>query len=474
MRSYVLLLLALSIFGTSITAAQHISFNIQWGDDGMDAAQDIIETKEGNMLIAGGLSVRNTTNNYIYNGFLTLADKDGEIIWTKQYGGGMNDVLISVVEYDDAYMATGYTQSYSANGSQDVLLIKTDKNGNELWRKNFGGTGRDEGHHLLKLSDGNLLITGITDSKGAGNLDAWLLKVDTAGNLLWDETFGGTELDDAWDAVEAADGGYIFTGGTWSFATGSLDDGWIVKVDKDGKEQWRQVYGSSEDQDWFWSIEPTNDGNYVLTGVNNYINLDPRPQGLFFIKVNPDGELIWDKSFGLGQGMSGNDIKSTADGNYIIGGYRLTSTRFEFLFIKTNENGDTLWTKGVGDFQTVNHCHAVTATTEGSVIGAGRGGWSQTNNFDIMMVKVSDATSGLADEMHDQVIRQFANHLMIHTPSKGQLRVYNLQGQMLHKEDIPQGKTMFKAPLNSQGLLLVEVTLKNGETVTGKWIPLEN
>jgi len=164
--------------------------------------------------------------------WLIKTDANGDKIWERTFGGEGYDYAHSVQQTSDGgYIISGETKSYGA-GNADVWLIKTDGAGYIVWDKTYGGEQRDSGLSVQQTSDGGYIISGETESYGAGDADVWLIKTDSAGNKVWDKTYGGGQRDSGLSVRQTADGGYIISGETESYGAGSVDV-WLLKVSAD-------------------------------------------------------------------------------------------------------------------------------------------------------------------------------------------------------------------------------------------------
>jgi len=227
-----------------------------------DVAYSIIQTKDGGYVVAGW------TWNFGHgkdDAWVIKLDKNGNKIWDKTFGGKLYDDAYSIVQTKDGgYVVAGKTYSFG-HGKSDVWVIKLDKNGNKIWDKTFGGKLYDEAYSIVQTKDGGYVVAGWTRNFGHGKADAWIIKLDKNGNKIWDKTFGGKLDDGAYSIVQTKDGGYVVAGRTWSFGHGKMD-AWIIKLDKDGNKIWDKTFGGKLN-DAPWAITQTKSGGYAIAGA---------------------------------------------------------------------------------------------------------------------------------------------------------------------------------------------------------------
>ena len=181
------------------------------------------------------------------------------------YGGAGSDFGYSVVQTrDGGYAVAGYTDSFGA-GDSDFYLLKIYPNGDLEWSKTYGGAGDDFGLSMVQTIDGGYALVGSTDSFGAGSSDVYLVKFDSSGNVEWDETFGGTDTDLCYSVIQTSDGGYTMVGATFSFSAGYYDY-YLVKVNSEGRMQWQGTYGLPSADEFGYSVIQTSDGGYAVAG----------------------------------------------------------------------------------------------------------------------------------------------------------------------------------------------------------------
>ena len=158
----------------------------------------------------------------------------------------------------------GITYSFGA-GDRDAYLILTDQAGNLKWQRTYGGPGYDNAHHVITNKLGNLILTGYgVHFSIYGQRDIFLKEIDTLGNEIWSNSFGGGDHDHGINVIQTSNNGYLITGYTFSYGEGALD-AYTVKTDQKGQQIWYKTFGGASNDSGYSTIQDQN-GNYVLTG----------------------------------------------------------------------------------------------------------------------------------------------------------------------------------------------------------------
>jgi len=288
--------------------------------------------------------------------------------FNKTFGGTSLDEVKSVIEISDGGFAlAGETESFGA-GDNDAWLIKTDSNGNEEFNKTFGGIEKDQAWSVIETSDGGFALASTTSSFGAGDSDAWLIKTDSNGNEEFNETFGGTDFDVASSVIETSDGGFALAGGTESFGAGEYDS-WLVKTDSEGNEEFNKTFGGTGFDIGASVIETSDDGFALGSYTESFGEGD---SAAWLIKTDSEGNEEFNKTFG---GTEVDRIRSmigTSEGGFALAG---TTSSFsggdnDAWLIKTDSEGNEEFNETFGG-TTTDTAWSVTETSDGGYALAG-------------------------------------------------------------------------------------------------------
>ena len=254
------------------------------GGLGWDYAYSIQPTPDGGYIVAGFTDYTNgdATGNYGNDAWVVKLSATGALEWQKALGGTSDDSASSIqLTPDGGYIMAGYTASTDGDvtgnhGSNDAWVVKLSSTGSLQWQKALGGTSGDGVGNIQATLDGGYILAGYTQSTNGdvsgnhGLNDAWVVKLSAIGTLEWQKALGGTSSDLAHSIQLTTDGGYILAGNTASSngdVTGNHgnQDAWVVKLSATGTIQWQKALGGTS-SDYAQSIQPTNDGGYIVAG----------------------------------------------------------------------------------------------------------------------------------------------------------------------------------------------------------------
>lgn len=282
-----------------------------------------------------------------FNSAVWLSAQIPDTLWTRTYGGASHDIGYYVYPtHDSGFCIAGYTASFGG-GVQNAYLLRLNSDGDTLWTRYYGGTSYDGAHCVLETEDDGFLITGFAESYGAAGKNLYLIRTDPDGDTVWTKVYGGNLQDVGYALCPAHGGGYIVVGyrdGPSGWVKGNF---WFLKIDTDGDTLWTKVYGGAG-EDYGISIRQTPDG-YIIAGVNTYASAGGKD--LWLIKTDMDGDTLWTRVYGGTLEDVGYGVNTTADGGFIVTGYRDGSgswTAGDLWLLKTDSLGDTLWTQVYG------------------------------------------------------------------------------------------------------------------------------
>jgi hypothetical protein len=277
-----------------------ISWQKSYGFAGADTGISIIQTKDNGYLLVGVLDVsasegqgnsKSTFKKHAGGDYWVIKiDASGTKEWSHYYGGSFTDTPYDVIQtQDNGYIIVGSSDSNDVDisgnkGSYDFWVIKITETGTLVWEKSFGGSEIDEARAISRTDDGNYMIVGDTRSndldvsKNKGAADLWIIKISPTGNLIWEKTLGGSSFDVGRSIFQTQDKGFIISGSSRS-ADGDVsvnqgqNDAWVLKINSDANLEWQKTIGGTEIDFAFDAIE-LDDKTVIVVGESNSSNID--------------------------------------------------------------------------------------------------------------------------------------------------------------------------------------------------------
>ncbi|MCA0366008.1 MAG: hypothetical protein LCH67_18365 [Bacteroidetes bacterium] len=328
--------------------------------------------------------------------WLIKVNNNLEIVWEKSFGGNGIDALTEIlIEPNGNIFVLGHSSSANGDksysmGRYDYWVIKLDSDGFIIWERSYGGSNDDILTSAVFTPSGDIILLGYTFSGISGHIgdasrglytDLWCLKIDPfLGNIFWSKRLGGNNFEESHRII--SDGNYLYlTATTYSGLSGELhqsnrgvgfsSDFWLIKMNFDGQIIWENRYGGTNND--FWAISDIdNNGNIILAGTSdsnisfeksqNSIN---ESQDFWVLKIDPSGEILWDKTIG-GQATDRLFwIKTNSNGEIFLGGnsnsdkgsFKSQNSRnslstlnlnYDYWLVKLNSSGNFLWDRTYG------------------------------------------------------------------------------------------------------------------------------
>ncbi|MEP7265084.1 MAG: LamG-like jellyroll fold domain-containing protein [Bacteroidota bacterium] len=336
------------------------SGNIQWqyniGGNGDDQLKSIQQTTDGGYILGGysdsGISGNKTEGSQgSYDYWVLKLDSSGIIQWQNTLGGNNFDFLFSIEQtMDGGYILGGTSfsdmsgdKTEGSQGSSDYWVLKLSSSGTIQWQNTIGGNAYEGYLSIHQTTDGGYILGGYSSSSisgdkteaSLGNVDYWVVKLSSSGVIEWQNTIGGTNVDELYSIQQTRDGGYILGGysnsgisGDKTEATQGIYDYWVVKLNSSGVIQWQKTIGGNN-YDYLFSIQQTTDGGYILGGYSQSDISGDKTQAshgnldfdYWVVKLNSTGVIQWQNTIGGSLFDNLYSIQQTTDGGYILGGH---------------------------------------------------------------------------------------------------------------------------------------------------------
>ena len=332
--------------------------NIQWeatyGTESIESGYSIIETANHQYVICGHSGLYGETDHDV---LLLRIDNRGNLLWSKLMGGDDYDYGTDVLELiDGSLILAGYSYSYGS-GKDDLFLAKFSADGDSLWTKIYGGLLNEHGYSVEHTSDNGFILVGFTKSFNNNfyrNVpidpiqnpdecfyDVYVIKTDSVGDTLWTRTYGGNGHDRGQSVQETKDSCYIITGHSTGFDDES--DILLLKINTDGKLLWSKIY-STKYIDASYAVSETADGGFIITGETGYNEEGILRTAGLLIRTNSLGELLWSKKVIMdgGNTILYNGGITFNSGYFAVGKTLLKHDEaFDLIFLSLDSNGNT-------------------------------------------------------------------------------------------------------------------------------------
>ena len=476
-----------------------------------DFLYDGIATLDYGFILAGaGISEGGSTKKGNYDYLLAKYNEEGDKQWQKSFGGNRHDYLKQItLGYDGGYLLSGNSNSGISGiktvaniGGFDIWLLKLDINGNPDWQKSLGGLADEQVSHVIRANDGGFLIAGSTASEeftpsgdtysspdliikegeNYGNLDYWIVKISSKGELQWQKSFGGKYKDELKQVLQLPQGDILLAGNSNSSVSGNKslagkgkNDWWLIKLTGQGDMLWQKSFGDEAD-DKLSSMIYTNDKNILLGGNYTYIDKKSKENKADIVlrKIDINGNLLWKETYDNDGDDYLTNIIQNLDGTLILGAYSTTHTKGikeklkgkeDFLIIKIEETGEELWRRNLGTAKK-EVLKKILGTRDGGYVlmGSSMIHGKGDSNADYLMLKIADGDKPLHEKIPLEAIPNpaitYTQAVVSKDYEKGILRLIDLNGKVLY-EKILSGEKIIPLSMRTypDGVYIINITV---------------
>lgn len=364
-----------------------VTWTKTYGSPGLDQGSAVRQTSDGGYIVVGGTTGYGIEpEGWHSEGWVLKLDAKGGIQWQKTYGFGNNteDFIYSVLETSDNGYLLGGSRWYANLGYSDAWVVRIDSQGNVIWDKVFSAAVPYYGGFIRSMhqtANGDFAaLGGAFKVYGYGYTDAWIIKFDENGSVKWSKAYPSNVASSLSSFSPTEDGGYIAAGGVFTELWRATSDAWIMKLDADGNIIWQKLYDIGM-FDGFRSVREIGDG-YIAGGVGG------DQQKPWLAKLDTEGNVQWQGTYASGGIYS---IQPAPGGGYIVADFP--------HIMKFSADNRVEWEKTYeGRWSGKNTDSSIAQTSDGGYVVAGGGGEFQTADIQIFKLDSGGNIYGCAGQ----------------------------------------------------------------------------
>ncbi|HSF54281.1 MAG TPA: T9SS type A sorting domain-containing protein [Algoriphagus sp.] len=298
-----------------------------------DAGFAVQETYDGGFIIAGQLGEPDTLFENLSDVFVFKTNPLGDADWTYSWNAGLGDCAYSVRQTTDScYIVTGVLNAAVNGGVPTSFLLKLGGNGDSLWTRTFDTPSYSKS--VVQTIDGGYIICGQYGTPPATVV--YLIRTNPWGDTMWTKK-GNLGFQYGWgeDILQTFDGNFIITGTAFN---GSEKNVYLSKIDESGNTIWTKYYGGAKD-DFAYSVDKVDSGGFVITGGTYSYSSGPFTNAdIWLIRTNNNGDTLWTRNYGSIESEVGLSVKSCPNGGFVLTGY--SGSQPDVFLLKTDSLGN--------------------------------------------------------------------------------------------------------------------------------------
>ena len=378
------------------------------GGSGADEFPIVQQSMNGGFILAGASTSNDGDVSFNHSTdysdiWIVKMDESGSIVWEKSFGGSIHESPQALLQLDDGgYLIGGVTNSFDGDvswnfGSIDWWMIRLNPAGDMVWQKNMGGSFHESPGAMLQVGDGFIIAGSTASSDGDVNnkndnnsRDLWLVQTNSAGDIIWENTYGNESKNEGGKAIyPTADGGFLV-------AAEASGDIWLVKFDSEMAIAWDKFLGGSAADD-LSSMMPTADGGFIISATSESADGDVSENfgesDMWLVRINADGDILWEHSYGGSETETDPYVIESNDGGFWAvcasssddGQLSANHGGLDYWVLKLDANGDIDWDQNYGGSQ-FERVYSVTPSGGGVLVG----GHTSSSDGDVQTNQGSD------------------------------------------------------------------------------------